>query len=141
MIISYVLGGLAVVSLVGLVLGWPFPFLRGGEPVEPKPVPPGEVAQWVVNPRGIDFGGGDKTARYRLVNKGDSSKYHVSVEGSEVPVGIIKSWEVIHGGASENFDVPDGKDVDQQFTVHWYLTENKTDPVRTWKDKARSPYK
>jgi hypothetical protein len=150
MIISYVLGFLAVVSLVGLVLGWPFPFLRGGEPVRPgpvgpapvgpAPVPPVEVAQWVVNPTGIDFGAGDNTAKYRLVNKGDTSKYHVSVEGSVVPVGIIKSWEVIHGGISEAFDVPKGKNVDQQFTVRWHLTENKSDTVRTWKDKARPPY-
>jgi hypothetical protein len=58
-----------------------------------------------------------------------------------MPSEPLKKWKIIPGNVSEHFDVPGGKDADQEFVVRWHLAKNKGDRVLMLQEKARFPYK
>jgi hypothetical protein len=143
LIFSYGVVFLAVISTLGLALGWPFPGV--GEDRKDAPVPPPspeEQAPWIVySESNLSFASEDRSARYRLVNTRTTPKYHASVTGTAMPSEPLKKWKIIPGNVSEHFDVPGGKDADQEFVVRWHLAKNKGDRVLMLQEKARFPYK
>ena len=127
LVVSYLCGAVAVVSLLAAARGWSFP----GVPRPPHPPAP----PWTLAPSiRIPFGGGD--AYYELTNTGAKPKYRVRVRGDKLPDEF--TWDTIPAGAAEKFTVTDGMKVlhDQQFEVRWFPTRRHLSREMTWPSRS-----